>query len=274
MCTPAIVVQATRDLDRRGLLRAAGAAAAVAFTAGTSVAQQPPAGTGRVADLTHPLTPAFPLFPSPGNTPFRKTPIAGYAKDGYFANRWEVVEHCGTHMDTPCHFADGQADLGGLPAAQLVAPAAVIDLRDRAKRDPDTALTADDVLAWEKPHGRLPDGCAVFLNSGWDAKAADANAFLGRDRSGVLHFPGFAAATVEFLLRERRIASLGVDTLSLDIGPSKDFAAHKTLLPAGKWGLECVANLGAIPPAGATVIVGALRVPGASGGPCRVLATW
>jgi kynurenine formamidase len=150
----------------------------------------------------------------------------------------------------------------------------VIDLRDRAKRDPDTAVTADDVLAWEKRHGRLPDGCAVFLNSGWDAKAADAGAFLGRDRSGVLHFPGFTAATVEFLLRERRIAGLGVDTLSLDIGPSKDFAAHKVLLPAGKWGLEAVANLGAIPPAGATVIVGAPRVPGASGGPCRVLATW
>jgi kynurenine formamidase len=277
MCCPAVVQQSSPALDRRSLLRAGGAAlAGVAF--GVSGANGQPAPQplhfAHLADLTHPLTGDFPLYPAPANTPFRKAPIAGYQKDGYFANRWELVEHTGTHMDAPCHFAEGQSDLGTLPARQLVAPFAVLDLRDRAARDPATAVTVDDVLAWEKRHGRLPANAAVFLNSGWDAKAKDAKAFLGRDRSGVLHFPGFAAAAVEFLVRERSIIGIGVDTLSLDIGPSADFAAHKALLRADKWGLECIANLSQVPPAGATVLVGALRVPGASGGPCRVLAVW
>src|SRR5205823_1627943 len=140
-------------------------------------------------------------------------------------------------------------DLGTLPPAALLASAAVLDLRDRAGRDPDTAVTVDDLRAWEKQHGRLPDHAAVFLNSGWDAKAKDAAAFRGGDRAGALHFPGFSGPAVEFLVRERTIAGVGVDTLSLDIGPSADFAAHKTLLGAGEWGLECLANLGTIPPA-------------------------
>ena len=131
----------------------------------------------------------------------------------------------------------------------------------------------DDLRAWEKQHGRLPDNAAVFLNSGWDAKAKDAKAYLG-GTAGNLHFPGFSVPAVEFLLHERSVVGIGVDTLSLDIGPSPDFAVHKAWLPAGKWGVECLANLGAIPPVGTTVIVGAPRVPGGSGGPSRVLAVW
>jgi kynurenine formamidase len=279
MCTPTIVRQATHDFDRRQLLRTGCAAVAGAVLGtGRAPAQAPatprPLTYTRVADLTHPLTADFPLYPTPANTPFRKSRIAEHAKDGFFANRWELVEHCGTHMDAPCHFVEGQADLDTLPPTDFVAPAAVLDLRGRAGRDPDTAVTVDDLRAWEKQHGRLPDNAAVLLNSGWDAKVKDAKAFRGGERAGALHFPGFSGPAVEFLLNERKIVGIGVDTLSLDVGSSTDFVAHKTLLGAGKWGVECLANLGSIPPVGATVLIGALRVPGASGGPCRVLAAW
>jgi kynurenine formamidase len=114
----------------------------------------------------------------------------------------------------------------------------------------------------------------VFLNSGWDARAGDPRAFLGQDSSKTLHFPGFSKEACEWLVRERDVAGIAVDTLSLDFGPSKDFAAHGVWLGAGKWGLECVANLAKLPPAGATVFVGAPKVAGASGGPTRVLAVW
>src|SRR5581483_7293788 len=180
----------------------------------------------------------------------------------------------GTHLDAPAHFAPQGVTADRLGASSLVVPAAVIDIRERARKEADAAVTVDDLKAWEKKHGRLPKQCGVFLCSGWDEKAGDAKAFLGQDDSKVLHFPGFSKEACAFLLREREVAGLAVDTLSLDVGASKDFAVHKLWLGAGKWGLECVANLSKLPPAGATVFVGAPKVRGASGGPTRVLAVW
>jgi kynurenine formamidase len=228
----------------------------------------------KVLDLTHTLSPAFPIWPSPVNVPIKITNTATVAKDGYYANKWELVEHHGTHLDAPAHFAPKGVTAEQLEASSLIVPAAVIDLRERARKDADAVVTIDDLKAWEKAHGRLPKQCGVFLNSGWDAKAGDARVFLGQDASKTLHFPGFSKEVCEFLLEEREVAGLAVDTLSLDFGASPDFAVHKLWLGAGKWGLECVANLSKLPPAGATVFVGAPKVIGASGGPTRVLAAW
>jgi kynurenine formamidase len=58
----------------------------------------------------------------------------------------------------------------------------------------------------------------------------------------------------------------------LDRGLSRDFPVHERWLGANRWGLECAANLGDLPPAGATLIVGAPKIAGASGGPSRVFA--
>jgi kynurenine formamidase len=227
-----------------------------------------------VLDLTHPLSPSFPIWPSAVNFPIKITNRASVAKDGFFANQWELVEHHGTHLDAPAHFVPTGVTAERLEASSLVVPAAVIDIRERARKDADAVVTIDDLKAWEKTHGRLPKQCGVFLNSGWDAKAGDTEAFLGQDRSKTLHFPGFSKEACEWLLSEREVAGLAVDTLSLDLGAAKDFAVHKLWLGAGKWGLECVANLSKLPPAGATVFVGAPKVVGASGGPTRVLAVW
>jgi kynurenine formamidase len=270
---------ALAGLSRREALRlAAGAAGAVACSsrgaaAGAAGAKRALAA-GNVLDLTHPLSAAFPIWPSPVNFPIKVTRAATVAKDGYFANKWELVEHHGTHLDAPAHFAPKGATAERLAAASLVVPAAVIDIRARARKDADAVVTLDDLKAWEKAHGRLPKNCGVFLNSGWDAKAGDAKAFLGQDDSRTLHFPGFSKEASEFLLKEREVAGLAVDTLSLDFGASKDFAVHRLWLGAGRWGLECVANLAKLPPTGATVFVGAPKVVGASGGPARVLAVW
>jgi kynurenine formamidase len=227
-----------------------------------------------VLDLTHVLSPAFPIWPGPVNCPIKVTNQATVAKDGYYANQWELVEHHGTHLDAPAHFAPKGLTAERLEASSLIVPAAVIDLREKARKNADVVVTIDDLKAREKAHGRLPKQCGVFLNSGWDAKAGDAWAFLGQDDSKTLHFPGFSKEACEFLLGERKVVGLAVDTLSLDFGASADFAVHKLWLGAGKWGLECVANLSQLPPAGATVFVGAPKVTGASGGPTRVLAVW
>jgi kynurenine formamidase len=227
-----------------------------------------------VIDLTHTLSPAFPIWPSPTNVPIKITNATTVAKDGYYSNRWELVEHHGTHLDAPGHFAPNGMTADRLDASTFIVPAAVIDIRNKARRDADAVATIDDLMAWEKAQGRLPKQCGVFLNSGWDGKAGDAKAFLGQDDSKTMHFPGFSKEACEWLLAEREIAGLAVDTLSLDFGAAKDFAVHKLWLGAGKWGLECVANLSKLPPSGATAFVGAPKVLRASGGPTRVLAVW
>jgi kynurenine formamidase len=264
-------------VSRREALHVAAGILAGTLPCASHAAADPPGdkwtiAAGNVLDLTHPLSAAFPIWP--GNLPIKVANTATVAKQGFFANQWVLVEHHGTHLDAPAHFAPQGVTAERLDASSLVVPAVVIDIRKRARKDADAVVTIDDLKAWEKAHGRLPKQCGVFLNSGWDAKAGDAQAFLGQDRSKTLHFPGFSKDACAFLLAEREVAGLAVDTLSLDFGASKEFAVHKLWLGAGKWGLECVANLSRLPPAGATVFVGAPKVIGASGGPTRVLAVW
>ncbi|MER3400155.1 MAG: cyclase [Thermoflexus sp.] len=226
----------------------------------------------RKVDLTYVQNPNFPIWP--GAPRLQIENVFNHAQHGFYANRWHIYEHHGTHMDAPVHFGKNALTIERLPAEVLVAPAAVIDIRDRARRNPDAQVVPEDIRAWERRYGRLPDGAVVFMWSGWGARVGDEAAYRNMDARGVMHFPGFHPDTAAFLLQERNIVGIGVDTLSLDYGASADFKTHYTILPANKWGLENVANLGRIPPAGATVFVGALRIEGASGGPVRLIAVW
>ena len=133
-------------------------------------------------------------------------------------------------------------------------------------------VTVDDVLAWERRHGRLPSGAFVAMHSGWDARIGDANRFLNKDAQGTMHAPGFSEAAARFLAQERDIVGAGVDTLSLDVASAQKFVAHLALLGAGKYAVELMANLATLPPSGATLIVGGPKHQGASGGPVRVFA--
>jgi kynurenine formamidase len=184
--------------------------------------------------------------------------------------RWLLVEHTGTHMDAPFHFSDGDsADM--IPAANLVGPLVVVDIRAKAAETPDAQLTPDDLAAWEAAHGPIPEGSIVAMNSGWDQHVTTAM-FRNADSDGVMHFPGFHIEAIEFLLEGRNAHGIFVDTLSLDYGPSPDFAVHYRWLPAGKYGVEAVANLGELPPIGATVVVGGPKIAGATGGMTRIFA--
>lgn len=280
MCTHSVIESALAGVSRREALRLGAGAVAGALGCSSRGLGSDTSGPKRklaadnVLDLTHVLSPTFPIWPSAVNFPIKITNSATVAKDGYFANKWELVEHHGTHLDAPAHFTPNGLTADQLEASSLIVPAAVIDIREKARKDADALVSIEDLKAWEKQHGRLPRQCGVFLNSGWDTRVGNAKEFLGQDDSMTLHFPGVSKEACEFLLNEREVAGLAVDTLSLDFGPSKDFAVHKLWLGAGKWGLECVANLSKLPPAGATVFVGAPKVRGASGGPTRVLAVW
>src|SRR5574337_173343 len=238
----------------------------------TLVARAAAATWQKVLDLSHTLSSTTPIWP--GFAPIQIKTLVTHDKDGFYANQWTVHEHHGTHLDAPLHFGKGKWAADAIPEASLVCPAVVIHVHERAKTNADTLVTVDDLKVWEGKHGRIPSGAAVFMHSGWEARIGDQAAYRNMDDTQALHFPGFSPEAADFLLRERQINGIGVDTLSLDYGASKDFKVHYAVLPANKWGLENLANLARIPERGATVFVGLPKVKGASGGPTRVLAVW
>jgi kynurenine formamidase len=276
MCPPnALAALQCPDLSRRGLLKfglgAAAAVAALPFGAAQAATVRRTTFS-QVADLTHVLGPGFPSWP--GSAPFTITQAVSYEKDGYYGSVLSYWEHIGTHMDAPKHFAPDGLFVDQLAVENLVVPAAVINIAEKARGNPDAEVTPDDIMAYERRYGRLPDNAAVLMASGWGARAGSAEQFRNADGGGTMHFPGFGKDAIDFLLTERRIAGIGVDTMSLDPGNSTTFAVHYTLLATNRWGLENVANLESIPPSGATIFVGAPKVAAGSGGPSRVMAMW
>jgi kynurenine formamidase len=224
----------------------------------------------RVADLTHVLAPGFPVFPF--YQPWAMRALARVENEGFSANELCMTEHVGTHIDAPCHFfADGVC-VDALDASRLVAPLVVISIAGRAEGDHDAMLLADDVRAWERAHGRIPRGAVVAMHSGWESRIGDAARFLNADASGVMHHPGVSGEAAELLVHERGVAGVAVDTISLDFGASSTYDAHRTILGGGCFGLENVAHLDQVPPAGATLVVGAPKHQGGTGGPTRLLA--
>ncbi len=277
MCAPVVMRAVQQKVSRRDILRFAGAATVAAvgsqiLGATEVLAAHTELRLRHIQDLTHTLTPTFPSFS--GQPVFKTDVSVTIKKDGFYGLNLSYWEHVGTHMDAPAHFGEGAKTVDQLAASTLIAHVAVIHIHERAAKDHDTRVTPTDIRAWERKHGRLPRGAAVFMHSGWESRVGSNQAFRNPDASGVMHFPGFHSDAVEFLLKERDAVGIGVDTLSLDFGASKDFKTHVTWLPAGRWGLEGLAGLAKIPPSGAVVFVGAPKVATGSGGPSRVIAMW
>jgi len=193
-------------------------------------------------------------------------------ENGFYIQRWSFGEHTGTHMDIPAHFiADGET-VDNYPVGNFVSTAVVIDISAKAADDPNAMLDVADIEAWEAANGEIPVGALVCMYSGWESKWSDVAAFRGDPGDGSLNFPGFGPDAATFLTTERDIHGIAVDTLSLDPGNSSTFDVHVTMLAAGKYGVEGVANLAAIAGKAATVVIGVPRWEAGSGGPCRVMA--
>lgn len=270
MCHICVIDGVKARLDRRGFFKAAAvSAAAVAVSALPAAAQERTIPFKQVIDLTHTLTPDFPTYF--GTAAFKREPMFTYAKDKLNLDTMTYAEHIGTHFDAPIHFSADGLTVDQITIDKLVCPLAVVDVRAKADADIDYRLTPDDLKAFEAQHGRIPDGACVAMNSGWEANLGTPK-FRGEDGAKTLHFPGFHVEAVDFLMKERQVNGIAVDTLSLDHGPSKDSAVHYAWLPSGRYGIENVANLSLLPPIGATLVAGAPKFKGGTGGPGRVMA--
>jgi kynurenine formamidase len=188
-------------------------------------------------------------------------------ENGYYSQKWTFGEHTGTHLDAPGHFVADGARVDELPVDALVGPAVVIDISERAAENPDAWVTVEDIEAWESENGEIPEGAFVFMYSGWESRVDDDAAYIND-----MHFPGFSPEAAEFLVTQRNLRGVGVDTLSLDYGQSQAFEAHFHFLSAGLVGVENLANLMEIKGKQATVILGIPTYQEGSGGPLRVIA--
>lgn len=226
-------------------------------------------GEAEVLDLTYPLSEETVYWP--GGVPFRKEMLADYPQ-GFRMFKFEMAENVGTHVDAPAHFVEGTPTIDRIPLRHLLAPAAVVDVTAKAEKDADYRLTVEDLLSWEGRNGRILPGALVLMRTGWGRRAGDLSKYRNMDEGKTMHFPGFSKEAADFLIREREIVGIGIDTLSLDYGPSKDFIVHKVMLGAAKYQIENLANLERLPERGAIVIVMPLLVKDGTQAEGRVIA--
>ena len=237
----------------------------------------PPAG-GRWIDLTHPFDARTIYWPTERGFVFEPG-RNGVTALGYYyaANRFATAEHGGTHLDAPRHFAAAGATVDAIPVDRLVGPAAVVDVTQRCAVDPVYEVTVDDLVAWERAHGRQLVDVILLVRTGWAARWDDRAAYLGTAATGAgavpqLRFPGLAPLAARWLVDHRRVRAVGIDTASIDHGPSSRFETHVILCGAGVPIFENVGSLAAVPPVGAFVAALPMRIAGGSGAPLRIVA--
>jgi kynurenine formamidase len=231
----------------------------------------------RLVDLTHSYNAETVYWPTAPSTFTRTRDAWGETPGGYFYSSFSFCtpEHGGTHLDAPLHFAANARATADIPLEQLVAPAIVLDVQPQATRDRNYRVTAADVEAFERTHGPIAPGTIVIVRTGWSRFWPNAREYLGDDRKGAdarLSFPGVGEDAARLLIEQRRVAVLGIDTASIDYGPSTDFIAHRIGAARGVPNLENLANLDKLPVRGAIVIALPIKIDGGSGGPVRVIA--
>ena len=225
-----------------------------------------------VIDLTHAINAQVPTYELSGKPAFQATTVASIDKDGYFAREISLPEHFGTHLDAPAHFAHGLWTVDQIPPERFVAPLIVLDVRAGATSNADYQVSIEDIARWEQSHGQIPPHAVVVAYTGWEARWNSVKDYRNADDKGVMHFPGYSLEAAKFLVEARNTLGLGIDTLSIDYGPSKDFPVHQYTLGHSLYHLENVANLDHTPSTGATVVVAPMKLEGGSGSPVRILA--
>jgi kynurenine formamidase len=222
-----------------------------------------------IVDLGHPITATDPTWD--GKPAFERSVVATFDKDGYTAGKIVVEEHFGTHLDAPAHFAKDGWTVDRIPVDRLYRPGVCINVTAQAAKDPDYRVTRADIAAFEARHGVVPEGSVVLIATGWDRFWSDHGRYMN-DRDGVKHFPGLSVEAVTYLAKERRVAGIGIDTPSIDYGPSTAFEAHKVSMGLGVYHIENAAHLTPLPETGFMVVVAPIDIAGGSGGPTRLFA--
>jgi kynurenine formamidase len=273
------------------LLSCLAVAAAIIASACTRPAPAPPAESapalsastsfpaGDLVDLSHTYDSTTLFWPTAAQRWVLNKEAEGETAGGYYysANNFSSAEHGGTHIDAPVHFARGRRSVDRIPLDSLIAPAVVVDVTEASTRDADYQITAEDLQKFEQQHGPIPRGTIVLLKTGFASRWPDARTYLGTEERGEgavakLHFPGLHPAAAAWLVSNRSVKAVGIDTASIDYGQSKLFETHRTLMGRDIPAFENLASLDRLPPTGAYLIALPMKIGGGSGAPLRAVA--
>ena len=227
-----------------------------------------PFGFSEVVFLSHVVSEDMPIFP--GDPHPRVKTLFTVEEDGFRLNLMRIGEHSSTHWGAPCHFNGGELCADDLDAADFFHPAVVIDVRAQTEADEDVRLRVADVEAFEAEHGQIPDDAMVILWTGFQDRWDRPKAFQNVGDDGLMHYQGFSGAVTQWLIDERNIGGLGIDTLGVDPGTDERYRANTLLLAEHRIHLECLAGLEQMPPTGGWVVVGGTQNEGGSGSPATV----
>ncbi len=248
------------------------------FLSACATSARPPFPSGRTIDLTHPFGEETIYWPTEEGFKLEKE-AEGFTEKGYYyyANRFSAAEHGGTHIDAPRHFAEKGKTVDEIPLKQLMGEGVLVDISEKCAGDRDYEIRTEDFLEWEGENGRIPAGSIVLLRTGFEEGWPDRRRYLGTDERGPeavkkLHFPGLHPEAARWLVDERKVKSVGIDTASIDYGQSSLFETHVALFQKNVPALENLAHLSELPPKGFSVIALPMKVKGGSGGPTRVVA--
>ena len=243
----------------------------------SACARQPQPLMGTIIDLSYAYDSTTVYWPTEKGFLFEKGP-EGITPGGYFytANRFWTPEHGGTHIDAPIHFAQGKNTIDQIPLDQLVGSGIVVDITEKCAADRDYRVTVEDIQSWEQKHGKVPDGSIVLLRTGFGKYWPDRVQYMGTAERGdsavkKLHFPGLHPDAAKWIVENRKIKAIGLDTPSIDYGQSKLFETHVMLYTNNIPAFENVANLDLLPAQDFTVIALPMKIKGGSGGPVRII---
>ena len=246
------------------------------FSCKTSPPPSFPAGT--IVDLSHPYDEATVFWPTAEGFRLEKD-FEGITEKGYYyaANRFSTAEHGGTHIDAPVHFAEGRNTVDQIPLEQLIGPAIIVDVAAQCANNSDYQISIGDFQAWEKSNGVLPEGSIILLRTGYGRRWPDRKSYMGTDERGIeavakLHFPGLHPEAAQWLVANRAVKAVGLDTPSIDYGQSTLFESHRILFEKNIPAFENLANLDQLPVKDFTLIALPMKIKGGSGGPVRVIA--
>jgi kynurenine formamidase len=227
----------------------------------------------KMVDLTHSFSPGIPHFKEfPDEV---RDDLFTYEKAGFLAQKFTLIGQWGTHVDAPCHFHKGKKAIDQIALSDMILPLVVLDVHEKAAKNPDYILSLGDVLDWERRHGPVPEGAFVAMRTDWSARWPDAAAMENCDTRGVAHYPGWSLEALRYLYEKRKIAASGHETTDTDPGikTSQDiYEAESYVLSTDHYQIELLAHLEKVPEYGAMVICTFPKPRCGSGFPARIFA--